>query len=235
MCVTAVGVRRVSPRRITDSDGVLMLRVRRGDGDAFRCLFDRYHKDIVNFYYWRQRKPDMHLAEEYAQEVFLRVWESRRNYKLTGRFRSYLFSIAINLWRDRMRKKELSCVFVSVDRPRTGQDGEPIRLEIHDRKAADLRDVVMRNENNGRIEKALRSLSSEQREVIMLRFFEGFSYREISDLIHCPVGTVCSRRNLALQRLARELRALRGKTPEAGNASATHTHMRRRSAGVQRE
>src|SRR5947208_2839148 len=78
-----------------DSDLELMLRVRRGDAESFEVLLTRYRTPLLN-YIWRMVR-DQTLAEDLAQEVFLRVYQARERYRPEARFTTWLYRIATNL------------------------------------------------------------------------------------------------------------------------------------------
>ncbi len=194
-----------------DSDNALMLRAKDDDKEAFREIFQRYHKEIVGFFYRHQHSHDQQLAEEHSQDVFLRLWRSRKKYKATGSFRSYLFSIAINLWKDQCRREKKTIKVISLDSSKTVAGGEKVPLQVADRTAINPYEALLRKEENALIEKAIDSLPEEQKEVFLLKHYHGLSYAEISKALGCPAGTVYSRTNLALRKLAARLKELKEK------------------------
>ena len=192
-----------------DIDNGLMLRVRDNDQEAFRKLFHKYHREIVNFFHHRGDSRDLRSGEDQSQEVFLRLWRSRRDYKPIGMFRPYLFSIAFNLWRDQCRMRRKKPVIVSLDGSKTPGEQNELPLQVPDGKAIRPYEVLAHKDESTLIKKALRSLPAEQKEVLLLRDFQGLSYREISSVLRCPVGTICSRRRLAISKLAAKLKELK--------------------------
>src|SRR5579863_6051324 len=80
---------------VLDLDAELMLRVKSGDGESFRILLEKHRNPVIHFVY--RMVQDRAVAEELAQEVFLRVYKSRANYEPTARFTTWLFRIATHL------------------------------------------------------------------------------------------------------------------------------------------
>src|SRR3989304_1509696 len=98
-----------------DRDLELMLRVRRGDAESFEELLRRHRRPVVNFFSRMVR--DRALAEDLAQEVFLRVYQARQRYKPEARFTTWLYRIATNLALNAIRDRK-------DGQSRTKPDGE---------------------------------------------------------------------------------------------------------------
>jgi len=86
-----------------DPDAVLMLRVKRGDREAFAGLVEKYKQPVMNFIYRSLR--DETEAEDLAQNVFFQVYKSRSRYKQTAKFSTWLFTIARNLCLNEFRRR----------------------------------------------------------------------------------------------------------------------------------
>ncbi len=170
------GLGMVEPlSRRTDED--LMQAFQRGEGPAFRVLFDRYKNPIYGFI--RRRVDDPARAEEITQDVFMALVQSRNGYETRASFRTYLYRIAMNRVASEHRK-----VKVDPDPANTAACGDP--AVVH------------------QVREALERIDPEQRQVVMLREYEGLSYQEISEVMKVPVGTVRSklfRAKLALREL----------------------------------
>ena len=151
------------------SDEELLLELRRG-GDGGARLFERYREPVWRFF--RRRVLDASRAEELAQDVFAAVVEAAPRYQPRGRFRSYVFGIAYNLlMADRRREPA----------PQVGTDPDTTLAP-----AADPGDALW-------VQRALAQLDEADREVLMLREYEGLSYQEIAELQQIPLNTVRSR------------------------------------------
>jgi RNA polymerase sigma-70 factor (ECF subfamily) len=134
---------------------------------------------------------DANLAEDAAQEAFIRAWRHLPNYRPRSPFRNWVYRIATNVARDVLRR-ERDTVDVD-DLPLPASDAGP--------EAS-----IEGQERGEHVRQAVLSLPPASREVLVLREYEGFSYREIAETLGIPVGTVMSRlsyaRNLLRQSLA---------------------------------
>ena len=170
-----------------------------GDASAFRQLLDRYGDRLFNFILRNVRSRE--VAEELLQEVFLRVVRRAETFRRQSKFSTWLYTIARNLCIDTARKARHRRT-LSLDRP----------LGRHEREGATLLDQVSdgapgpdrrtRDERFRRaLQDALAALPDEQREVFVMREFEGLKFREIATVVGIPENTVKSRMRYALQGL----------------------------------
>ncbi len=155
-------------------DEELMLAFKNGDGRAFRTLFDRYKNPVYG--YVRRRVNDPGRAEEITQDVFMALVQHRNGYEVTASFRTYLYRIALNRIASEHRKKKEEAW------PET-PEGEPVSVPAAGGDPAVVQQV----------REALARLEPQQREIVMLREYEGLSYDEIAQVLKVPVGTVRSR------------------------------------------
>lgn len=166
----------------------------RGDPAAHEALVDRYSGRLYGFFYRLLGRRDD--AEDLMQEVFLRLVRMLAAYRDDGRFEPWLFRIAANLARDRIRSNRRTPLRVSLDgdeadefapQADAGDDGPSRRME--------------REEDADRLNAALASLPEWEREVLMLRHFSHMSFKEIADLMGTPLGTALARAHRGLERL----------------------------------
>jgi RNA polymerase sigma-70 factor (ECF subfamily) len=163
------------------SDEQLMLEFQSGKSWAFEQLFERYRNPVYGFF--RRRLPEIHRAEDMAQETFIVVLRGSERYEQRAKFRTYLYAIALKLlWTE--RRKELR-------EPESSMDPAEVRTENDSLTGTWIRD-------------ALERLDADHREVLMLREYEQLSYEEIAELLQIPINTVRSR----LFRARGELKAL---------------------------
>jgi len=179
-------------------DEELMSRAARGDEQAFVLIVRRYKDELTNFA--ERFLGDRDDAEDVVQEAFVRVWRSRESFVAGGRFSTWLYTIASNLARTRLRRRAL-WRFVRLG----SGDGAP--ADIPDGAAAsDVRvDEAIRDE---RIQRALGRLPPKFRELVVLRDIQQLSYEEITAITGCAMGTVKSRINRGRALLREELRDL---------------------------
>ncbi len=144
-----------------------MQAFKRGEGHAFRELFERYKNPIYGFV--RRRVEDPGRAEEITQDIFMALVQHRNGYEVRSSFKTYLYRIAMNRVASEHRKKDETPSADPVPEPRSDSS------------------VVQH------VREALGKLDADQRKVVMLREYEGLNYQEIADLVKIPVGTVRSR------------------------------------------
>lgn len=175
---------------MTESDERLMDRVRDGDEAAFAGLMERHRPAVVSFL--RALFHDPGRAEDGAQETFLRLWLARERYQATAPLRAYLFTIARNVFRNRLRDEPSFC---ALDEELT----EPLPpLPEH---------LLVARYRLWRIRRAVAALPPHYREVFVLAQFEELSYPEVAVILEIPVGTVKSRMHAAYRLLRERLPA----------------------------
>jgi RNA polymerase sigma-70 factor (ECF subfamily) len=131
-----------------------------------------------------------HNADDLVQEVYLRAFKFLREDKEISNEKAWLFKILINIFINQYRKekKEPSLVdFDSIESFHESIEEEVLMTPITENKA-ELDKLL-----NDDVKKALEGLPGDFRMVILLSTVEGFSYKEISDIVNCPIGTVMSR------------------------------------------
>ena len=138
---------------------------------------------------------DAALAEEAAQEAFLRAWQNLRRYNPRFAFRSWVYRIALNVAVDALRR----------ERPTTDLDAEPLASGAESPEA-----WLERKQQAEQVRQAVLDLPPASRAVLVLREYEALSYHEIAEALDIPVGTVMSRLNYARSQLRRAL----GRYPE---------------------
>ena len=167
-----------------------MALVHAGDAQAFEVIFDR-HADAAFSLAYRMcgRQP---AAEDVVQEAFLSLWRSGARYdQRRGSVRSWVLSVVHNRAIDTFRR---SVVKTSRD---VADDGIAERMTAEERTDTE----VERRDEAARVRGALTDLPTEQRQVIELAYFGGFSHSEIAELLKLPAGTVKGRMRLGLSKL----------------------------------
>jgi RNA polymerase sigma-70 factor (ECF subfamily) len=161
-----------------NTDHQLMTAVRDGDLDKLGYLFEKYHKQLYNFFLRQAR--DVQLCEDMVQEVFLKMLKYRHTYRGKGKFTTWMYSIAHNAMVDQFRKAENRYQFSDeIERIISTQ---PTPEEISER--SNRYEILY---------KALDRLSDEKREVLVMSRFHNLKYEEISKVLGCPVGTIKAR------------------------------------------
>ena len=155
------------------SDEELMTTVARGDLGAFEHLVLRHQRSAWNAAY--RFIGDEAEAEDIAQEAFLQILEAAPRYQPTARFRTYLYRVVTRLCMDHARKKR---PVYNSDLPDTPDSaGSPL-------------DLITALERTQAVRQALRGLSSNQRMVVVLRYYEGLAYSEIATVLETTTKAV---------------------------------------------
>jgi len=185
------------------SDEELMLSYRDGDEDAFDMLYQRYEKPLLNFIY--RMVMNSADAENLCQETFFRVVRGKRKYQATARFKTWLFRIAINLCRDRLRRMK-HWSHLSLNALVASQDDEKIEFqELISDPSSDPEKHVETDELESLVQQAIASLPEEQHLVVILKEYHELKFSEIADLMNCPIGTVKSLNHRAHDKLRKIL------------------------------
>ena len=188
------------------SDAELARDARAGSEAAYRELVTRYATPAVNFTYRMVR--DRALAEDLAQEGFLRVYQRLHTFDPERRFSSWFFQVLRNVTIDHLRVHRIPTA--SLDE--LEEDGR--RVSIVDRENASPEELAGQGELASAMTAALSRLRPEYREVVVLRYQEGLTQPEIAQMLGLPAGTVKTYLHRARKELA-ELLAARGWSPES--------------------
>ena len=171
-------------------DHALMRRVQKDDYDAFQELVDRYKTRLVNVIY--RMLNDQNEAEDLVQETFLRVWTHRQDYDFSYCLSTWIYTIALNLAKNELRKRRKFKFFSLLDMTEKG-------LELPDPKMGPSALGHM-------LEGAIGKLPGKYKEAFLLRDVEQLPYEEVAQILGVPLGTVKSRVNRARAVLKDELK-----------------------------
>jgi RNA polymerase sigma-70 factor, ECF subfamily len=170
------------------SDQEVVLHARAGSERAYRELVRRYERPIFSLIYRMVR--DRELAEDLAQETFVKALNALDSYRPEYKFSSWIFKISNNAAIDHLRRRELDTLSLDGSPHAATPDAvEATALQIGDRGETPL-DVVEAKELGGEIEQAIARLRPEYRQCILLRHVEGRAYEEIAEILDLPLGTV---------------------------------------------
>ena len=176
------------PASTSPDEQAWIARAQQGDRQAFGELVRRHRQGVVNVVY--RTCGDAALAEDAAQEAFLRVWQSLRRYNPRFAFRSWVYRIALNVAVDALRR----------ERPTADLADEPLVSGAEGPEAA-----LERKQQAEEVQRAVLALPPASRAVLVLREYEALSYHEIAEALDIPMGTVMSRLNYARGQLRRTL------------------------------
>lgn len=184
------------------TDAEIMLRVREGDDSGFDFLIAKYRKPIIHFMYRMVRNQG--VAEELAQEVFLRVYRSRATYRAEARFSTWLYRIATNLGvnhaRDTRHERAASNVYLDEPDAETGS-----RPDLADSSPSVEQDMV-RQERLKAIQQHVLALPERQRAAVLMHKYEGMDYKQIGDVLKLSESATKSLLFRAYQSLREKLK-----------------------------
>ena len=169
---------------VARSDAELMLRVKGGDERSFADLLSKHRNPVINYLY--RMVQNAAIAEELAQDVFLRVYRARHSYEPTAKFTTWLYRIAthvaLNFLRDGRHARNTA--------PLDGPDGEPIReLRVTD---PNVEDRLVARTRTVEIRRAILTLPEKQRAAVILHKYHDLDYREIAATLQCSESAVKS-------------------------------------------
>ena len=160
-------------------DSAIMLELSAGNMAGFDYLIRKYRKPIINFMFRMTRNQA--VAEELAQEVFLRVYRSRETYRAEARFSTWLYRIATNLGvnhaRDTRHERTASTVY--LDEPDSETGSTPDVADSTPGAEASL----LRDERMNAIREFVMALPERQRMAVLMHKYEGMDYRQIGDVL----------------------------------------------------
>jgi len=176
------------------SDQELMAIVQAGDFSPASEIYDRYSSRIYNFAYRFLKSSE--AAEDATQEVFVKMLKHANQFHGDAKLSTWLFSITANWCRDYLRKAD-----------NKAKEGEDVLVSLPAPAEHSPERNLEQRENELRIQKALRALTPEQREAILLSRYQGLSYAEIAQISGCSEGAVKTRVFRAMETLKKALTA----------------------------
>ena len=161
------------------SDAAIMLRVATGDESGFNYLLEKYHRAMIHFLFRMVRNQA--IAEELAQEVFLRVYRSRESYRAEAKFTTWLYRIATNLAvnhaRDTRHERAAQTLYLDAPDEETGA-----RPDVADDEPS-VEQRLMRDERMAAIRTHVMALPERQRVAVLMHKYQGMDYRQIGEVL----------------------------------------------------
>jgi RNA polymerase sigma-70 factor (ECF subfamily) len=190
-------------KKLTDAE--LLAHYTAGEEAAFREIVNRYKNSLYAFL--RQFLNRHDLVEDVFQETFLQLFNSRESFDTNRPLRPWLFTIAANKAKDALRKWQRTPV-VPIGTMADSQD-----LSFEDMLNTVTSDDTMpyeeleKNETTSRVEQVIANMPENLREILLLAYFNRFSYKQMAEILSIPIGTVKSRLHTAVGRFAKEWKA----------------------------
>jgi RNA polymerase sigma-70 factor (ECF subfamily) len=178
------------PQRLADED--LLLLVRDGDADAFELVYDRHGGAAYSLAY--RIMGERNAAEDVVQDALLSVWRSGGRFDPErGSVRTWLLGIVHHRAIDALRRTS------THDRRRASAEGIEERHEAPERTDVE----VARREDAREVREVMGTLPEQQRQVIRLAYFGGYTHTQIAQMLDMPIGTVKGRMRLGLEKMRR--------------------------------
>lgn len=168
-----------------ERDAELMLRVRDGDSESFTLLLERHRSPVIHFIY--RMVQNQSVAEELAQEVFLRVYRSRANYEPTAKFTTWLFRIASHLALNWIRDRRHERGQGSLDA--ANADGNVRQVSDN---GLSTEQAMVRESKFLEIRTAIHNLPEKQKAAVLMHKYEEMEYSQIAAVLECSESAVKS-------------------------------------------
>jgi RNA polymerase sigma-70 factor (ECF subfamily) len=190
------------------SDAELLAHYTAGEEAAFREIVNRYKSSLYAFL--RQFLNRHDLVEDVFQETFLQLFASRESFDTNRPLRPWLFTIAANKAKDALRKWQRTSA-VSIG---TMADSQELSFDdmLNTVTSDDTMpyDELQKDETSKRVGQIIANMPENLREILILAYFQRFSYKQMAEILSIPIGTVKSRLHTAVGRFAKEWKAAVG-------------------------
>jgi RNA polymerase sigma-70 factor (ECF subfamily) len=178
----------------THTDQALLMLLKEGNERAFDALYDRYSKRLL-YYFYKMLGRDEAKAQDFLQDLFLKIIEKNHLYNPDHSFETWIFSVAHNQCKNEYRRNTLQNSLFSIAETDPVPDESVEFTEWYDNE---LFEKLLQEE--------LDAMDADQRTTFILRYQENLSLEQISQVLDCPVGTIKSRLFYAKKRLAARLK-----------------------------
>ena len=179
-----------------ERDAQLMLRVKEGDQACFAELLERYRNPVIHFIY--RMVQNQAVAEELAQDVFLRVYRARKSYEPSAKFTTWLFRISTHIALNAIRDTRGERSFESVD------DQQSQVSDLPDRRGT-IEQALLEDARLKEIRRAVQALPAKQRAAVLMHKYNEMDYAQIAQVLRCSESAVKSLLFRAYESLRRKL------------------------------
>ena len=176
-------------------DSELLKQYQLGNAAAFKKIVTRYKNPLYAFLRRFLNRHD--LVEDVFQETFLQLYTSRETFDVSRPLQPWLFTIAANKAKDALRKQQRTSMDLGAitDSPEASID-DVVNIITSYKTTPD--EEVSKNETAQRIRKIIANMPENLRAILILAYFEQFSYKQMADILSIPIGTVKSRLHTAV-------------------------------------
>lgn len=192
-------------REIQD-DSELLKSFAAGDEEAFRTIITRYKNGLYTFLHRFLNNNE--LIEDIFQETFLQLYLSRASFDVTRPLRPWLFTIAANKAKDALRKQQrVPAITIGTISDNEQMSFEDVLSTINvdtDKMGPGPYESVERDETSATVRRVIANMPENLREILILSYFNKFSYKQMADILSIPIGTVKSRLHAAINRFSKD-------------------------------
>jgi RNA polymerase sigma-70 factor (ECF subfamily) len=168
-----------------DYDAELMLRVKDGDGASFGVLLEKHRSSVVHFLY--RMVQNAAVAEELAQEVFLRIYRARATYEPTAKFTTWLFRIATHLALNALRDNRNERLQDRID-----DDSSDLPARQLSDSRPSVEQSMVYQAKLAEVRRAIAALPDKQRAAVLMHKYEEMEYSQIAKVLNCSESAVKS-------------------------------------------
>ncbi len=198
----------MKPIPIKPTDAELLTRYSRGDEAAFHEIVSRYKNSLYAFL--RQFLNRQDLVEDVFQETFLQLYASRKSFDDTRPLRPWLFTIAANKAKDALRKWQRTAAIPIGTIADSEESSFDDMLNVLSADTTMPYEELEKNETAAQVAQTITNMPENLREILLLAYFQKFSYKQMAEMLSIPIGTVKSRLHTAVARFAKEWKATVG-------------------------
>lgn len=196
----------------TQNDSELLQRFTAGDEGAFRTIITRYKNGLYTFLHRFLNNNEM--IEDIFQETFLQLYMSRESFDVTRPLRPWLFTIAANKAKDALRKQHrVPAITIGTISDNEQMSFEDVLNTINvdtEKQGLGPYESVERDETSAMVRRIIANMPENLREILILSYFNKFSYKQIADILSIPIGTVKSRLHAAINRFSKDWKDVLG-------------------------
>jgi RNA polymerase sigma-70 factor (ECF subfamily) len=187
------------------TDAQLLEQYRKGEEWAFRELVNRYKNSLYAFL--RRFVTQQDIVEDVFQETFLQLYTSQDSFDTDRPLRPWLFTIAANKAKDALRKMQRQSTMSMGTLADAGEVSIDEVFNILKSYEVTPDDEVSRDETSRRVRQVIAEMPENLRGILILAYFEQFSYKQMADILSIPIGTVKSRLHTAVVHFMKKWKA----------------------------
>ncbi len=185
------------------TDAELLAQFAEGDEAAFRELVNRYKNGLYAFL--RQFLNHQDMVEDTFQETFLQLFTSRDSFDTSRPLRPWLFTIAANKAKDALRKRQRTAAIpIGTIADAQEMSFDDVLNTLTSDSSTMPYEELQKSETASRVGQIITEMPENLREILILAYFDKFSYKQMAQILSIPIGTVKSRLHTAVGRFAKE-------------------------------